>query len=587
MKRMIRIWALLPALLITGQLLGQDREDDLGTETVTVVRSYTPTVSDARKIRTFPEFTDSIVLQKKPVTYQIHSVPVASTFTPAKGRAATVERATPEKLYNSYAALGLGNYNNALADFYLSRDFDRGNQRVDFGLNHLSSRGDIDGAVLDTDFYNTALDVTYTRRDRDWEWDAAAGVEHRRYNWYGADTTALVLQGASLAGVDATQDYFRGQVRGGIHMEDSYFTDADVKLTRFWDAAESAENHVQATAEFEFPLTEESLGVGLEVDYLGGEFANADQGSFTNDGGIAYRYLVASVRPGLLLLRDNLKLRLGARIATGLDLENSESEFYIYPYVRGSYQLLDETVIAYGGVEGGLLQNSYDALSHENPFVSPTLAIRPTDRQYEASLGLKGQLTPVFSYNIKGFYKAENFRPLFILNPINETRGDEKGYLYGNSFRVFYDDVKTLGASAEIQLSVSRNFTLGASGVLYQYDTETDNPAWNLPDVESSVFLDYQNPSGWYFGASLFYVGQREDFASRAQPNTPSEEFPAQIIALPAYFDANAKGGYHLNDQLSLFLRASNLFANEYQRWANFRVQGLQVLAGVSYKFDL
>ncbi|MFZ9004672.1 MAG: TonB-dependent receptor, partial [Robiginitalea sp.] len=63
--------------------------------------------------------------------------------------------------------------------------------------------------------------------------------------------------------------------------------------------------------------------------------------------------------------------------------------------------------------------------------------------------------------------------------------------------------------------------------------------------------------------------------------------FPASIVTLDGFFDANIRVGYHLNDQLSIFARASNLANNQYQRWANFRVQGFQVMGGVSYKFDL
>jgi hypothetical protein len=89
--------------------------------------------------------------------------------------------------------------------------------------------------------------------------------------------------------------------------------------------------------------------------------------------------------------------------------------------------LVDETVIAYGGIEGELHQNSYHGLVDENPYVSPTLAIQPTDRQYEGYVGLKGQLFSNVGYNIKGSYTAENRKPLFLLNPENLFRNDEKG----------------------------------------------------------------------------------------------------------------------------------------------------------------
>jgi outer membrane receptor protein involved in Fe transport len=210
----------------------------------------------------------------------------------------------------------------------------------------------------------------------------------------------------------------------------------------------------------------------------------------------------------------------------------------------------------------------------------------PTDRQYDAYVGIRGQLLPELSYNLKGSYRAENFLPLFLLNPQNEFRPAE-GYAFGNSFRVFYDDVRTLGLFAELQLAVNRNFSIGVNATVNDYDTETDNPAWNLPNLEGTLLLDYQIGPQWSLGASLFYVGKREDLSTIAIQNGVPEDFPATIVSLDGFFDANLRLGYQVNDQLSIFARASNLANNQYQRWANFRVQGFQVLAGVSYKFDL
>ena len=116
--RMTRILLLSLILFSLGSLSAQ--EEDLGTETVTVVRSYRPTVSEAYKIRPVPDLNDSIVARKIPIQYSIFSVPVASTFVPAKGQAATVAKTEREKLFNTYASFGLGNYTNALADFYTS-----------------------------------------------------------------------------------------------------------------------------------------------------------------------------------------------------------------------------------------------------------------------------------------------------------------------------------------------------------------------------------------------------------------------------------------------------------------------------------
>ena len=100
------------------------------------------------------------------------------------------------------------------------------------------------------------------------------------------------------------------------------------------------------------------------------------------------------------------------------------------------------------------------------------------------------------------------------------------------------------------------------------------------------MFLDYQITDHWYVGANLFFVGEREDLQAVAAENTSPNDFVSNIITLESFFDANLHLGYRFNDQLSVFAKASNLANNNYQRWANFRVQGFQALAGVSYKFD-
>lgn len=558
--------------------------DDIGTETVTVVKPYSPTVSDAFKIKSTPSLSDSIVLQKKNIKYNIFSVPVASTFTPAKAKAARVEKTPPPVLYNSYASVGLGNFNNALVDFYTSRDFNRGEDLLDVGLSHHSSRGEIDTTPLDADFYNSNLDVSYAKKDRDLDWGAGIGLRHQRYNWYGVQNGEF--DDTTIEGIDEGQNYFTAQTKAHINLEDSFFKKGTLLLRRFWDETKSAENRVIVNPILELPITGELVTIGAKFDYVGGSFQNASLNNTTNSGAINYGHFQVGVNPSLLVLRDDLTLNLGANIVYGSDIENSESNFFIYPAVTASYRLVDETVIAYGGIEGQLKQNSYHDLVEENPYVSPTLTIRPTDQQYEGYVGLKGELFTGVGYNIKGSYTAENKKPLFLLNPENLLREDEKGYNFGNSFQVFYDDVKTLGIFGELNIDVNRNFTMGINAEVYDYSTETDNPAWNLPNLKASLLLDYQINKQWFLGANLFFVGEREDLQARAIPNGTPSDFPAQIVTLDSFFDANAHLGYRFNDQLSVFAKASNIANTNYQQWRNFNVQGFQALAGVSYKFD-
>jgi hypothetical protein len=560
-----------------------DKKEDIGTETVTVTKAYTPAVSDAFKIKSTPNLNDAIVLQKKKIKYSIFSVPVASTFTPSKGTASAVERTPPPVLFNSYASLGVGNYGNVNADFYTNRTLSRDEDLI-LGLNHYSTQGGIDEVQLNDRFSNSRMDAVYKKRDRDYDWGADLGVQHRYYNWYGVPES--IFDDATIAAIDEGQNYFMGEASGHFNLENSFFKGVDVKLRRFWDSAQSGENQAIVNAAFEFPLNEELFSVGLNADYVGGSFENTNLSNTVNLGGINYGQLQAGIRPSLQMLRDDLSLSLGVNLVYGMDLENSEGNFYIYPAITASYRLLEETVITYGGVVGELRQNSFYGFVEDNPFVSPTLDIAPTDSQYNAYIGVKGQVLPNLSYNLKGSYSAENNRPLFRLNPQNLFRNDDRGYYFGNSFDVFYDDIKTIGIFGELNVDVNRNFTLGVNAQINEYTTETDNPAWNLPNLEASLFMDYQIGEQWFAGLNLFYVGEREDFSSVAVENALPSEFPVTLVTLEGFFDANAHVGYRVNNQLSLFVKASNIANNKYQRWANFQVQGLQVLGGATYKFD-
>ncbi len=571
--------------ILASSVTRAQEEDNLGTETVTVVKSYTPSVSDAFKLKSLPEMNDSVVQKKKEIQYSIFSVPVASTFSPAKGKATAVERAQPEKVYNTSVSAALGNYSNALVDFYTSRDIDRGDKRLDLGINHLSSRGDIDNTPLDSDFYDTKLDATYNQKERDWDWNAKIGLQHQLYNWYGLPEDTF--DEPTINSIDERQNYYKAQIGAGLNMDEGIFKSGEILYRRFWDAVESGENRFLLKPKAVVPLADAELEIKAGIDYVGGNFSNASLNNTINSPEIDYGLLQIGLNPSIVILRDDWVLSLGANLVYGYDSENSDSNFYIYPTVNASYRLSEEMAIVYGGIKGQLKQNSYYEFVEQNPYVSPTLNIQPTDQQYLAFFGLKGQLLPSLSYNLKASYGAENRRPLYFLNPQNTFRDDEKGYYFGNSFQVFYDDLRTLGFQAELNMYFNRSISVGLKGEFYDYSTETDNPAWNLPELKGSLFLDYQIDDAWSFGANLFYMGEREDFSSIALENTLPSDFPATLITLDSYFDVNAKLGYNLNDQLSLFLKANNIANNQYDRWANFRVQGFQLLAGVSYKFDL
>jgi outer membrane receptor protein involved in Fe transport len=43
---------------------------------------------------------------------------------------------------------------------------------------------------------------------------------------------------------------------------------------------------------------------------------------------------------------------------------------------------------------------------------------------------------------------------------------------------------------------------------------------------------------------------------------------------------------YKHNERLTFFFKGNNLANQNYQRWMNYQVQGLQIMLGANYKFD-
>ena len=553
-------------------------QDPLGSETVTVVKPYTPSVSDASKIKATPTRNDSVSLQKKEVKYSIFSVPVASTFTPAKGRATTVERVRPPKVFDNYATLGFGNYSNVLAEFYSNLEIDRSSNFGIF-LTHNSSQGGIEDVYLEDKFYDTELNLNYNTRNRDLSWIAEVGAEHQLFNWYGLPSYNIPEDPQSssyLSNIDPAQNYFSVYLGSEIELYDSFFNKANARFRHSGDSFSTSENHFNAEGLFEVEIAEELITTSIGADIVNGKF---DQ-LYASEIGYDYTFMNFNARPSLLILRDDLSINLGVNFVYGVDVENSDGSFYIYPAVSASYRLAGDYFTAYAGVDGDLDQNTYYNFYQQNPYVSPTLMIRPTDSKYQGYLGAKGKLSNAVSYNVKGTYQSQFDRALFKRN-YDAAVLDGEPYTNGNSFDVVYDDLKTASFYAELNVDVNRDFRLGINGEFFSYNTDDEVEAWNLPTMQASLNADYQITEKWYTGANLFYVGERKD-----ENRSLSLTFAEPVVTLDSYFDANAHLGYRFNDQLSAFVKGSNLLNNNYQKWMDYNVQGIQVLAGVTYKFD-
>lgn len=576
----LQIIFLAVMVLFTAAPMIAQEKDDLGTEVVNIVKPYTPTISDAFKIKETPALNDSVTTQKQPVEYTIFSVPVASTFTPAKGKATTVEKAKPVKLYDNYASLGFGNYTSILGELYSNFEISR-TDNAGFFFRHNSSQGDIDGVRTENKYYDTQLDAHYASRQRDATYQLNAGAEHQVFNWYGLPAPFNTVDDAVVRDLDLQQTYVSGYVGGSIAVNESFFEKIAANVRYTGDGFSTQELHVTAQPEFSFPLSTVTLKVDGDVDYVSGNFDRR----YASEEAINYSWVNAGILPSLVYVNKDLTVALGVKAYASLDTQNSDSEINIFPNINLSYRVVDELLIAYGGAEGGIHQNTFYDFKEENPFISPTLFIAPTRELYNGFGGVKGKLSNSIGYNVRASYGKEENKALFKANPYNGRIGEYEPYALGNSFNVVYDDINTLALFGELNVEMSDVFTLGVNGTYYSYDTTNEEEPWNLPDMEVSVFSNFNITPQLYGGASLFYRGERKDLLvdqDRLTTVTPR----ITEVTLDGYLDANLHFGYRFTDRLAVFIKGSNLLSNNYEKWVNYPVQGIQGLVGATYKFD-
>ena len=566
-------------LLVSQFVLAQKKDENIGTEVVNVVKPYTPTISDAFKVKEIPSLEDADNSKKEEIKYNFFSFPVASTFVPSKGRAANVDKSQVDKLYKNFANLGLGNYMALNTELFVTENISD-HEYVGGMFRHLSSQGGIKNVALNNDFYTTSVDLTYGNHQQKFSWISDLGYQNQIYNWYGIPE---FLPQVTIDRINPKHTFNNFYIGTNLISNDSFFKEASLKYNRFWDARGSAENRFYVKPSFEFDVLNQKIKTNFIVDYLGGSFEK----SFFGTNSIKYGFTNFGIHPSIAVNKNDWAINLGASVFYSADNENSTSKLFVYPQINASLKVVGDFMIFYTGAEGSLDQNSYRDFSNKNPFVSPTLAIAPTDKQFDLYAGLKGKLSNNVSYTLRGSIQNEKNKPLFVSNQFNMFATNTESYQFGNSFGVVYDDIKTINLFGELKADFSKNISIDINGSFSRYFTTYQEEAWNLPTIKLGSNIHVKITNKWYAGANVFFVGERKDIVyQQSMMAIFPPAYYSETTNLKSYFDANLNLGYQHSERLTGFLKLNNIGNQAYQKWMNYPVQGFQVVLGASYKFD-
>jgi len=562
-------------------------KDTVKTEVVNIVTKYNPKIADAKKIKKNPKIKLLKKNNKKKLKYTIFSAPVASTFIPKSGGVKGIDIGVKERIYKNYVAAGFGNYTTPFFDAFLHHST-RFKNEIGFYAKYLAAQENIENSILNTNFSNFNVGAFYKKYDRYFDWKVSLNSERDTYNWYGLPKISFTEPITNTIIEEQVYNYF--ELIGEFDFTDSYIDYGRIKGFYFTESFNSSEIFVKFDTKIDLPLTFlnpklNDISIKTSAEYLKGEFKN----SYKDLNRMEYSTTTIELNPEYKIKYGNFLLKTGIKLTASFDNKNDVTNSFILPDVYLEGGIVKNYLNIYGGVTGDLKTNTYKGFSEENPYISPTLLITQTLEKLNLFVGFNGKINNNLGFNIKASYKKEEDKPLFLRNASksdgtnNSVNGTTlKGYEYGNSFNVYYDDVKTTSIFTEIEYDYSNNLSFGLQGTYNIYKLENATEAWNLPTIETSISTKYKK-NKWFANADVFYVSERKD-------GLYSSQFPSavsKIEIIDSFVDVNVNGGYHFNDKFSTFLKLNNILNTDYQRFANFNTQGFQILGGIAYKFDL
>ncbi len=544
-----RLGAWMVFCLLPLAMMGQQKE-------VRVVKPYSPTLSGAEKIELLPSMDEQIDFTIPEISYQLYPKRYESQFRVEPIKAARMVKMPLQRLYKSQLTLGFGNYLTPLAELNINQLRSR-NGTFGIHLKHHSMNGKV---KLDNDlkapagFNENELDIYGSRFLKNSAFDYGAGASYNSYVHYGVDPELDTV----LNREDAVEPYFTAEGKIGLHSmhADSFHVNykASLEYHYFTHKFEQAEHGARL---------ELDLDKKLRVLDLAGEFGGVWLGHYpgwdTLVGNQTIFWFNPSVSKGTTQWRFTAGVNIYGRV------NNEIFKPHLYPRAMFQFHMVKEVIVPYFGVDGYLEANSYRQVVEENPYIVPSLAVRPTSHKMIGYLGLKGHVSDAVSYNLKASYSIIDDAYFYVNDNSNPLM---------NQFRVVYDDV-TLGTlHGELTVEPNDSWKVFLQGNYYSYITMVNEEhPWNKPEFDITLQARYNMGDKIILNAGIFTIGSRY-----------YENYNLSLDAtLPLTFDLNLGMEYRYSKLLSFWVRFNNMAAQSYYLYNQYPSYKFRVMLGFSY----
>ena len=566
-------------------ILAQEEEkDDLGTQEVTVVRSYNPSLKSVFKIRTNPEIDDSLVQKKIKVDYTFEPVPVVSTFVPNKATPLKLQRRESSFFYNSYVMGGLGNQSSSQFNFSTMVPLDR---MQSIGLEFLYNKvGPIDKTVLNSYQKRTSFNLLHQYKQNNMRVDSDLRFDRQGHNFFGQydDLNWTNISSFRPDVIDPSQNLNYLSIRSRWQWFDGLFNKVNFNTHITTDSFDSSEHIVKINTQMRIPFFNQYLELIPHVELINTNFVRG----YYDEQALSYSKGMGRLEFQFLNIGRKLKLRLGAKgIYPFGDAEEDDPAFFVYPKAEISYKSGSGKLVPFLNYNGGYDLNSFTSFSLENPYVAPTLAIKATEVNHYGDLGLKAYPGSGLSLKFNAHYSQSDNFPLFKRLPYDDNNQDV-AYRLSNAYEVIYDSVEKMGIVTQIEMRFSEYNKISLETGYYEYKRKGDQKVWNLPSLKIDLNANFRLGKKIFFQATGHYIGDRDSVKNIPVSLIENSSGNYQTIeSVGSVFSIASSITWKINDQWDLFYEGNMILSDNTSRWAYYQNQSQLHLGGIRYKFDV
>lgn len=501
---------------------------------------------------------------EKKVTYTFPDFRLPADRLNPSVRVLTIRQEELAPQTGNYLKGALGNYGTVYARGYLHNTR---SEAASYGLNfqHLSSsRGPVDRQ--NSRQSQTSLGLNGETYSGSTALGARVDLGRERYNFYGYNRNFRVLPEQ-----DSIKQVFSRaalKVYARNRAQDAAFQ-YDLSLGyNFWkDNYQARENNIYAALRSGYRLTDASR---VRID--------GDLSFLSHKDSLTVSRPFVQVTPAYELTLNRLALSVGATLGYTGDTIQDARQFNAYPALRAAYTVTEDKLVVYGGLGGALQRVTMYDLTTENPWLAPNVRVADTRRGPTVYAGFTA--TPARNLEVNARLTLANDRNLYFFN--NSRRDSSK-------FDLVYDPKATqlVSIHGEIIYNQAEQFRLGFKADYNGYNVKTLAQPFHRPAFQSVLFGTYNVYEKLLLGAELYTISSSYGSVRRRQggPFPQPVSFREVVQPTETVIDLNLRADYRMLENLSIFALGNNLLGRSNERFLNYPVKKINVLAGVTYDF--